>query len=206
MAQMTEIRRKEGYHHGDLRAQLVEAARRLIAEKGVDQFSVSKACRVANVSTAAPYNHFKSKEEMVLAVAVDGLERENRMMRDALEAAPENGLDRIIAIGRVYVSFAQDEPGVFRLIARSAPDQDARATMMQAGERNYDLVHAEVARYLGKTEIDEDVRRRALMLWTFVHGLSFLLIDDKVGLADPALDIDGFLRAVGERVMRDDAA
>ena len=111
MAQMTEIRRKEGYHHGDLRAQLVEAARRLIAEKGVDQFSVSKACRVANVSTAAPYNHFKSKEEMVLAVAVDGLERENRMMRDALEAAPENGLDRIIAIGRVYVSFAQDEPG-----------------------------------------------------------------------------------------------
>ncbi len=206
MAQMTEIRRKERYHHGDLRAQLVEAARRLIAEKGVDQFSVSEACRVANVSTAAPYNHFKNKEEMVLAVALDGLERENWMMRDALEAAPENGLDRIIAIGRVYVSFAQDEPGVFRLIAGSAPDQDARATMMQSGERNYDLVHTEVARYLNKTEIDEDVRRRALMLWTFVHGLSFLLIDDKVGLADPDLDIDGFLRAVGERVMRDDTA
>ncbi|MDJ0685543.1 MAG: TetR/AcrR family transcriptional regulator [Alphaproteobacteria bacterium] len=204
MAQMTEIRRKERYHHGDLRAQLVEAARRLIAEKGVDQFSVSEACRVANVSTAAPYNHFKNKEEMVLAVALDGLERENWMMRDALEAAPENGLDRIIAIGRVYVSFAQDEPGVFRLIAGSAPDQDARAAMMQSGERNYDLVHTEVARYLNKTEIDEDVRRRALMLWTFVHGLSFLLIDNKVGLADPDLDIDGFLRAVGERVMRDD--
>ncbi len=204
MAQMTEIRRKERYHHGDLRAQLVEATRRLISEKGVDQFSVSEACRVANVSTAAPYNHFKNKEEMILAVALDGLDRKHRMMCDALDAASAGGLDRIVALGRVYVSFAQNEPGVFRLIAGSTHDEDARAALMQVGERQYDLVHEEVARYLGKTEIDEDVRRRALMLWTFVHGLSFLLIDDKVGLADPDLDIDPFLEAIARRVMRDD--
>ena len=51
--------KKENYHHGDLRSGLIEATRQLVEEKGPDGFSVSDACRLAGVSTAAPYKHFK---------------------------------------------------------------------------------------------------------------------------------------------------
>ena len=68
--QDTDEKAKKGkrgaYHHGDLRAGLVEATRALVEEKGPDHFSVAEACREAGVSTAAPYKHFKDKDEMLL--------------------------------------------------------------------------------------------------------------------------------------------
>ncbi|MEM6374564.1 MAG: helix-turn-helix domain-containing protein, partial [Pseudomonadota bacterium] len=66
--------KRTNYHHGDLRADLVEATRRLVEEKGPDRFSVSDACRAAGVSTAAPYRHFEDRDEMLLAVCAEGME------------------------------------------------------------------------------------------------------------------------------------
>jgi len=53
--------KKSGYHHGDLRAGLINATRQLVEEKGPEGFSVTDACGLAGVSTAAPYKHFKDK-------------------------------------------------------------------------------------------------------------------------------------------------
>jgi len=84
----THIRRKTRYHHGDLRAQLIEATRQIVEEAGPDHFSVSQACRVAGVSTAAPYRHFRDREEMLSAVTLDGMARHYTQMVAALEGVP----------------------------------------------------------------------------------------------------------------------
>ncbi|WP_230374176.1 TetR/AcrR family transcriptional regulator [Pontivivens ytuae] len=203
MSSETEIQRKEGYHHGDLRAQLVEATRRLVEEKGPEQFSVSEACRVAGVSTAAPYRHFKDKDEMLAAVMMAGMERKFAMMRAAVAECPEGELERIVQLGRVYIRFATTEPGVFRLVFGLAHDHAKREELMEEAPRHYALVENEVALYLGRDEVDEDVKTRAFMLWTFVHGLSFLLIDEKVDVIDMPIDVEGLLWEIARRVMID---
>jgi len=66
---------ERGYHHGDLRAALIKAALGLIQEKGPHGFSFAEAARAAGVSPAAPYRHFKNRDELMADVAQEGFER-----------------------------------------------------------------------------------------------------------------------------------
>ncbi|MEL6519550.1 MAG: TetR/AcrR family transcriptional regulator [Pseudomonadota bacterium] len=201
MEKTKEPKKRETYHHGDLRAQLIEATRLLVEEKGPDHFSISEACRKAGVSTAAPYRHFKHKDEILLAVTKAGLDRKYARMVAAVEAQPKGSLERIVALGQVYVGFARDEPGVFRLIFGNTRHHKMHDGLMDDGPRHYGFVEAEVAAYLGRTEPDDDVKERAFMLWTCVHGLSFLLLDEKVSVTGGAIDLDRLLYRVADSVM-----
>jgi AcrR family transcriptional regulator len=192
---------RSAYHHGNLRAQLIEATRGLVEEKGPDHFSVSEACRAAGVSTAAPYRHFRDREEMIAAVAAEGMRRHYEEMVGALEGLPPGSLDRIRALGRVYVGFARREPGVFRLIFGSKHDPDLLAMQEGSDVRPFETVLDEVAAILGRSGIDEEVTRRGLLLWTFVHGLSFLLIDEVPEHKGLAVDVEALLEDVARRVL-----
>lgn len=194
---------KSGYHHGDLRAGLIEATRRLVEEKGPDGFSVSDACRLAGVSTAAPYKHFKDKNEMLVAMVLEGMQRHRDNMLAALEGIPEGSPDRVTAIGREYVTFALRENGVFRLKFGGFTDRLEDARLQAAGEETFGLVLREVAACLGETEITPEVRRRGFMLWSFVHGLSFLLVDKKLSDMGGGIDLDSLLSDIAERVLTD---
>ena len=66
------MRRRKGYHHGDLRHALVEAALKLVAEKGVQGLTLRETARRVGVSQAAPYRHFADKKELLLAVGEAG--------------------------------------------------------------------------------------------------------------------------------------
>ena len=127
--------RKSGYHHGDLRAGLIEATRRLVEEKGPDGFSVSDACRLAGVSTAAPYKHFKDKNEMLVAMVLEGMVRHRDNMLTALEDIPVGSADRVTALGREYIRFALDENGIFRLKFGGYTDRLEDPRLQEAGEQ-----------------------------------------------------------------------
>ncbi|GFE63935.1 TetR/AcrR family transcriptional regulator [Litoreibacter roseus] len=201
MTKSPETSKKTSYHHGDLRAQLVEATRQLVEEKGADHFSVSEACRRAGVSTAAPYKHFKDKEEMLNQVILEGMHRKQQQMQDELAKYPDGGIDRIIALGRVYVRFAEQEPGVFRLMFGLTEDHENEDQLVAEGKRTFGAVQAEVARYRGSEVVEDQDIDRAFMLWSFVHGLSFLQIDGKVSTVDVSVDMEHILREIAERVM-----
>lgn len=185
---------RKSYHHGDLRAALVGATRRLVEENGPDRFSVSDACRAAGVSTAAPYKHFHDREDMLRAVAYEGMERFHDRMRAAAARHAPGSLEAIAAIGLAYIEFAQAEPGVFRLsfgIARTHKDHDE---MVEQGLRNYAVLLEQLVARSGKTEPDEEVMRLAFPLWTMVHGLAFLLIDEKAADLKLRVDLEEFMR------------
>ncbi len=194
---------KARYHHGDLRAGLIEATRRLVEEKGPDGFSVSDACRLAGVSTAAPYKHFKNKDEMLIAMVLEGMVRHRENMFAALEGIPPGSPQRVQALGKEYVTFALREPGVFRLKFGGFTDGLNDERLKAAGEQTFGIVLQEVALCLGEDEITREVRKRGFMLWSFVHGLSFILYDKDMTEMGGGVDLDGLLADIAERVLSD---
>ncbi|WP_411890656.1 TetR/AcrR family transcriptional regulator [Yoonia sp. SDW83-1] len=194
---------KARYHHGDLRAGLIEATRRLVEEKGPDGFSVSDACRLAGVSTAAPYKHFKNKDEMLVAMVLEGMVRHRENMFAALEGIPPGSPQRVQALGKEYVTFALREPGVFRLKFGGFTDGLNDERLKAAGEQTFGIVLQEVALCLGEDDITQEVRKRGFMLWSFVHGLSFILYDKDMTEMGGGVDLDGLLADIAERVLSD---
>jgi len=195
--------KRGSYHHGDLRTQLIEAARVLVEEKGPEQFSVSEACRLAGVSTAAPYKHFKNKEEMLQEVCLQGMHRQRAQMIEEVSPHAPGTLDRIVALGRVYVRFAQEEPGVFRLMFGFANENDDDEALTELGQGTFKLVQQEVAWCRGSDEINDQDIQRAFLLWSFVHGLSFLRIDGKLSRVDLSIDVESTLTEIARRVLSD---
>lgn len=195
--------RKSGYHHGDLRAGLIEATRQLVEEKGPDGFSVSDACRLAGVSSAAPYKHFKDKNEMLVAMVMEGMMRHLQDMVAAVEGIPKGSPKRLTALGKQYVSFALRENGVFRLKFGGYTDRLDDPRLQAAGEQTFGMVLQEVAACMGETEVTPEVRKRGFQLWSFVHGLSFLLADSKLSDMGGGMDLDDVLGDVAERLLAD---
>lgn len=196
------IRQKRAsYHHGDLRTQLIEAARELVEEKGPDGFSVSEACRRAGVSTAAPYKHFKDKTEMLREVAAAGMIRQSEQMMSELAPHPEGSLARVVALGRVYIRFATTEPGVFRLMFTWSGETDDDTKLYALGDQKFSVVQMEVAKCHGRSDITSEDRQKAFMLWSFVHGLSFLSIDGKLSDGKMPTDLETLLLDIARRVV-----
>ncbi|MGZ3411043.1 MAG: TetR/AcrR family transcriptional regulator, partial [Xanthobacteraceae bacterium] len=66
---------ERGYHHGNLKEALIRAALELIAKKGPAGFTFAEAARFAGVSPAAPYRHFRDRDELLADVARRGFEQ-----------------------------------------------------------------------------------------------------------------------------------
>jgi AcrR family transcriptional regulator len=175
----SSITAKAGYHHGDLRAQLIAAVTDLIELHGPESFSVSEAARLAGVSTAAPYKHFKDREEILRGVVRAAMDRLHAAMETAASRFPEGSIESVAAIGEAYVDFARSGPGVFRLTF-GLTEGHAEAPDLQAKGRDcFGVVARAAALALGQPVEAADVQRRAYLLWCFVHGHAFLTIDRK---------------------------
>ncbi|MEM1073627.1 MAG: TetR/AcrR family transcriptional regulator [Pseudomonadota bacterium] len=196
--------KRDSYHHGDLRSQLIEATRVLVEEKGPDRFSVSEACRRAGVSTAAPYKHFKDKEELLRAVALAGMERQREQMLAELSFNEPGTLGRIVAMGRVYIRFAVSEPGVFRLMFGLSEDHAEHDELVETGDSTFCVVQQEVAKCYGRDVVEPQDMHKAFLLWSFVHGLSFLTIDGKLTDRKMPSELEDVLVDVARRVVGQD--
>lgn len=195
--------KKAAYHHGDLRAGLIEATRQLVEQNGPDGFSVSDACRLAGVSTAAPYKHFKNKGEMLVAVCVEGMARLRANMQTAVADIPLGDPRRVTLIGAEYIKYALTEPACFKLKFGGFTDGMDDDALKAAGEAVFDTAKAEVAASIGESEITPVVQQKAFMLWSFVHGLSFILDDKDLADMGPDIDIELLLADITRRVLTD---
>src|SRR5262249_36339738 len=99
--------RRVSYHHGNLRAALVEATLDLIEARGVEQVTVREAARRAGVSPAAPFRHFPTRTALLTAVAEEAQRRLRAEIASALDAAPKDDpLAQLIALGVAYLLWA----------------------------------------------------------------------------------------------------
>lgn len=136
---------KRGYHHGNLRQALVEAALELIAEKGPQGFTLSEAAKAADVTPAAVYRHFAGRDDLLAEVARQGFDIFAALLEYAYDAGRPSPLAAFEATGRAYLAFARKYPGHYQAMFESGlqpgkhPDlaqvsTKARATMDRAAE------------------------------------------------------------------------
>jgi len=192
---------KAAYHHGDLRAQLIAAVRDLVETHGPDGFSVAEAARRAGVSSAAPYKHFKDRHEILRGVVSEAMDRLYTAMQAGAAAHPHGSLEAVAAVGQAYVDFARAEPGVFRLVFGLTEGHENAPDLMAKGESCLGVVVQAAAACLDLPPSDPEVQRRAYMLWSFVHGHSFLTIDMKHQVASTEIDDWTYLMAISRAIL-----
>ena len=164
---------RRGYHHGDLRAALLEAAEAELTERGVEGFSLRSVAKRAGVSHAAPAHHFRDADGLLTVLATVGLRRflETQHRREAqADPAP---LPQLLAAGLGYIDFAMENPALFRLIfASERPDFDD-ADLKEAADAAYAHLAGQVAACGGGPP-------EASIVWAMAHGFADLLITGRM--------------------------
>jgi AcrR family transcriptional regulator len=173
------------YHHGSLRPALIAAAEAVIAERGLDRFSLRETARRAGVSAAAPAHHFGDARGLLTAIATQAFAD----LADALEAADAStGPDRearLKAQGQAYVAYALDRPTRFDLMWRKPLLDNDDPQLAEAGARAFDVLDR-VTREGGASSsgATDPVLAPSIAAWSLVHGFARLAIDGAFG-AEP---------------------
>ena len=180
------IPRARSYHHGNLRAALIEATLRAIAEDGPDGFTLRDVARRAGVSAAAPYRHFRDKEELLGAVAGECAERLGELTERAVMAAPANPLEQYRAAGIAYVQFVVAHPEHFRAlntpgIEALMPEAARRKWQHKQEEQRQALAAAQAAGVIAAMPLDD----LCLAAQALMHGLGHLIVEGQLGTVSP---------------------
>ncbi|MCH9684930.1 MAG: TetR/AcrR family transcriptional regulator [Deltaproteobacteria bacterium] len=171
-------KKERGYHHGDLRRALLDAALAIVADEGPSAVTMSAVARRAGVSSGAPYRHFKDRVELLRGLWSRADEVLSRRIEEATASAPDP-LEGFRRSGVEYVSFAAEEPALFRVLTqgeyavpRPASDRVSAETKFSEGLRA--LLHADDARApLDPSHpLIQQLAARCL-----VHGLAHFFVD-----------------------------
>ncbi|MET8559040.1 TetR/AcrR family transcriptional regulator [Streptomyces flaveolus] len=163
------------YHHGDLRAALLKSAERTLRDKGTGALSLRELARDVGVSHAAPGRHFKDKQALLDALALDGYDRLNQ----ALVAAdrPDRPFEeRMTALARAYLGFAVDNPELLELMFARKHDPDSSVQLAAAVDRSLGTFTRLVADAQEQGEIIQgDPERLTTAAAASLHGLAALI-------------------------------
>src|SRR5215471_15517573 len=137
---------RRGYHHGNLREALVEAALNLIGDKGAAGFTFADAARMAGVSAAAPYRHFRDRDELLSSIAQRGFEQFESRLTAAWDDGRPDTVTAFERVGRAYLAFAREEPAFYNAMFESGLPVDANPALQAAGERAFAVIRAAAER------------------------------------------------------------
>jgi AcrR family transcriptional regulator len=174
--------KRDRYHHGDLRQELIHAAIASIEDGELTQLSLRGLARRLGVSHNAPYRHFPDKDALLSAVATQGFETLRSVMEQSLETVPSKSTERLLAIGRAYIQFTWEHPTHYRLMfgAYSTP-QDNR--LDAAAQQAFQVLENVIRQ--GQVEgvfRANDPHQLAQVAWAIVHGIAMLRLDGRLTL------------------------
>lgn len=179
--------RKQGYHHGNLRQALVEAALDLITRQGPTGFTLSEAAKQAGVTPAAVYRHFEGREDLIAEAARQGYEIFADVMQYAYDKGQPSALAAFEATGRAYLAFARKYPGHYIAMFESSISVNRTPELAAAATRARDVLES-AARDLSQ-HIPPEKRPPASMfsahIWAMSHGVVELFARNSPGTASP---------------------
>lgn len=167
---------RRGYHHGNLREALIEAALNLIREKGPAGFTFAEAARAAGVSPAAPYRHFRDRDALIADIAKRGFEAFTRALSEAWNQGRPTPREAFHRLGNAYLNFASREPAFFSAMFESGLSLADYPEVRAEGDRAFAVLR-EACEALIATLPKE--RRppplmMALHIWSLSHGIAAL--------------------------------
>jgi AcrR family transcriptional regulator len=165
-----------GYHHGNLKEALLRAALELIAEKGPAGFTFAEAARWAGVSPAAPYRHFRDRDELMANVALRGFQQFEAVLAGAWNEGRPDALKALDRLGKAYLGFARAEPAYYSAMFEAGIPGDANPELRQAGERAFAVLRGAAETLCA--QMPPKLRPPALMvalhIWAMAHGIASL--------------------------------
>jgi AcrR family transcriptional regulator len=165
-----------GYHHGNLKEALLRAALELIAQKGPAGFTFAEAARWAGVSPAAPYRHFRDREELMANVALRGFEQFEVALARAWDHGRPDALAALDRLGKAYLAFARAQPAYYSAMFEAGIPPSASPDLRAFGERAFAVLR-EAAEMLS-AQMPQQSRPPALMvalhIWAMAHGTASL--------------------------------
>ena len=165
-----------GYHHGNLREALIRAALELIAEKGSAGFTFADAARWAGVSPAAPYRHFRDRDDLLANVALRGFEQFETALSRAWDDGRPDALAALERMGKAYLAFARAEPAYYSAMFESGVAPDMSPELRVASDRAFGVLRSAAEKVCAQAPPRD--RPPALMLalhiWALSHGIASL--------------------------------
>jgi len=178
---------KLGYHHGNLRQALVEAALALIAEKSPQGFTLTEAAKLADVTPAAVYRHFAGREELIAEVARQGFHIFTALMEFAYQDGKRSALAAFSATGRAYLGFARKYPGHYMAMFESGLNLNAHPDLALAADKAKAVLERAAVQLSAR--IAPVLRPPATMfsahIWALSHGVVELYARGTPGARSP---------------------
>jgi AcrR family transcriptional regulator len=165
-----------GYHHGNLREALMQAALGLIAEKGPAGFTFAEAARSAGVSPAAPYRHFRDRDELLASLAVQGFGRFEAALTQAWDRGRPDPFTAFERLGRAYLAFARAEPAYYSAMFEAGVPPDTSPELRQAGDHAFAVLRTAAEALIATMPAASrpPALMMALHIWALSHGIASL--------------------------------
>ena len=165
-----------GYHHGNLREALIRAALELIATKGTAGFTFAEAARFAGVSPAAPYRHFRDRDELMASVALRGFEQFEAALTRAWDGGRPDPFTALDRLGKAYLEFARAEPAFYSAMFEAGVPVGVNPSLRGAGERAFAVLRsaAEAICAAMPAAGRPPALMVALHIWAMAHGVASL--------------------------------
>ena len=165
-----------GYHHGNLREALIRAALELIARKGTAGFTFAEAARFAGVSPAAPYRHFRDRDELMASVALRSFGEFEAHLARAWDGGRPDALTALDRLGKAYLEFARGKPAFYSAMFEAGVPVGASPALREASERAFAVLRGAADEICAS--LPKGGRPPALMvalhIWAMAHGVASL--------------------------------
>jgi AcrR family transcriptional regulator len=179
-------KKRECFHHGDLRQALIDLAMNAVRRYGANAFSLREAAKLAGVTPGAAYRHFASREALLAEVKLFGFALLSKHMICAMK-----GLDpkkRFAALGLAYVSFAMEEPHLFALLFGPRAGGPYSNPLENKAEDAFALLRQCIADFQGIAGHEVDPADLA-MAWASAHGAARLVVEGVWHPNDPRITL-----------------
>lgn len=173
------------YHHGDLRKALIEEGIKMINAGGEETLSLRKLAVNCGVSNAAPYAHFKNKEEMITAMKEYVSQKFTDYLMKAVEKAGKNAEGKILALGNAYVFFFMNNPQYFTFLF-SRGYIHLNLDLKNNEENNftpYEILKNLCCQYFEEKHpdfTDYEKEQEIIRIWASVQGLTSIVFMENV--------------------------
>lgn len=178
---------KRGYHHGNLRQALVDAALVLIVEKGPQGFTLSEAAKAVDVTPAAVYRHFAGRDDLLAEVARQGYDIFAALLEYAFNEGKPTALAAFEATGRAYLAFARKYPGHYKAMFEAGLSIHAHPALGPVSARARSVLETAATRL--SEHLPAGKRPPASMfsahVWALSHGIVELYARGAPGAQSP---------------------
>jgi AcrR family transcriptional regulator len=165
-----------GYHHGNLKEALIRAALELIEKKGPAGFTFAEAARWAGVSPAAPYRHFRDRDELLSDVARRGFDQFEAALARAWDDGRPDASTAFDRLGKAYLEFARKEPAYYSAMFEAGIPLDSSPELRDAGDRAFAVLRRATEALIATMppKARPPVMMMALHIWALSHGIASL--------------------------------